>query len=167
MTDFWREQSLSTILFVLVVLGVGYVLPPWVFLLLLTIVSLVYLIAYWEWKQVRDSLVTTPTETSIVPVSRSQELEERFTEDRTELVRQQVLVKEAIKFRREIEELTSHELRLLLENLDAERKSSTNPEVQSILKQYNAHQIHKAANDFKRMGELLQAKQADTIRYRG
>ena len=100
-----------------------------------------------------------------VPVSRSTEIAERAREERQEIVLRKELVKDALRARREMEESAARELRLLIENLKADRELSKDPEVRSIIAQFNAFQIHGTANDYERLLRMAREKQSEISPY--
>jgi hypothetical protein len=163
--SFWKEQRKETLLFWTVAIGaLGYFIHPILSGVLFVPIAVYYYAHYRAWKAHRRmyNLDALP-----VPVSRSQEIQDRAEEERLEIALRRELVKDAMKARREMEESAARELRLLIENLKTDRNLSQDPEVRSIISQFNAHQIHGTANDYQRLLRMAQAKQAEITRYSG
>jgi len=161
-TGFWKEQRKETLLFWTVVLGVGYWIHPLLCGVLFVPIAGVYYSRYRAYKEHRRmyNLDALP-----VPVSRSTEIAERAREERQEIVLRKELVKDALRARREMEESAARELRLLIENLKADRELSKDPEVRSIIAQFNAFQIHGTANDYERLLRMAREKQSEISPY--
>ena len=137
------------------IIAVGFYIHPALGLVLL-VIAFVFLLA-----RVDALLTTDSTEhSSELPVHRpAPSIASQAAEAKEVLHHRKDVAKTAMTARRELEEHSARELRLLTENLIKDRNLSEDAEVRDILAFNNAIQIHRVANDFHRSLKAEHAKQ--------
>ena len=150
-------MGLTGILIWILVIGVGFYINTALGAVLL-VIAFVFLLAKVDAWLSAD----TPEQPSELPVERpAPSIASRAANAQKAIQYRKKVVIDAMIARREMDEAAAQQIRLLNENLKADRNESTDPQIREMVAYFDAYLLHNTANDFNHFLKAEKAKQEE------